>query len=178
MKKINLLVCTLAFAGLGFTSCSDDDNENNNDSTRIEGVYNLDEVNTAAQTDFDMNGDSHIDQMEESKCYDGGKLELRADDTFTYVVTDILIGTDGQAGCSNSATYTGIYTKQAATDPSNALITITYSNSNGATVSRTFTKIGNELTYNDNTIISTYPDRNSEGGAVMVNGSREYVYEK
>lgn len=178
MKKINLLVCTLAVAGLGFTSCSDDDNENNNDSTRIEGVYDLDEVNTSAQTDFDMDGDAHIDQMEESNCYDGGKLELRADNTFTYVVTDILIGTDGQAGCANSETYTGVYTQQPATDPSNALITITYSNENDETVTRTFTKIGNELTYSDNTIISTYPDRNDAGGAIMVPGGREYVYEK
>lgn len=178
MKKINLFVCTLAIAGLGFTSCSDDDNESNNDATRIDGSYSLVEVNTDAQTDFDMDGDSHVNQMEESSCYSGGKLELRSDDTFTYVVTDILIGTDGTAGCATSVTYTGIYTKQAATDPSNALITITYANSNGNTVTRTFTKIGNELTYDDDTIVSTYPDRNEEGGAVLVSGGREYVYKK
>jgi len=178
MKKINLFVCTLAIAGLGFTSCSDDDNESNNDSTRIDGSYNLVEVNTSAQTDFDMDGDSHINQMEESECYKNGKLELRSDDTFTYVVTDILIGTDGTAGCANSETYTGIYTKQAASNPTNALITITYANSNGATVTRSFEKIGNELTYDDDTVISTYPDRNDEGGAIRVSGGREYVYRK
>jgi len=175
MKKINLLVCTLAIAGLGFTACSDDDS-NSNSSTSIAGTYSLEEVNTSATTDFDQDNVSHVNQMDESKCYDDGKVTLNSDNTFKYVITNILIN-DGVAGCANSQTVTGVYTSQPAADPTNALITLTY-NDNGTTVTRQFTKIGKELTYTDNTIVSTYPDRDENGAAVEVPGSREYVYKK
>ena len=176
MKKINLLVCTLAVAGLGFTSCSDDDNENNNDNTRIEGTYNLDEVNTPRATDFDRDGVSHIDQTEESNCYDNGKIVLRADNTFEYVITGILVQ-DGNAGCRETETKTGVYTVEPAADPKNALITLTYTENN-QTVTREFTKIGDELTWRSNAIVSSYPDRDANGTAIEVAGSVEYVYEK
>jgi hypothetical protein len=176
MKKINLFVCTLAIAGLGFTSCSDDDNNSTSDDVKIEGTYNLDEVNTAAETDFDEDGDSHIDQMEESDCYDGGRIILNSDNTFEYKITGIVVA-DGEAGCANSQTVSGVYTSQPASDPKNALITLTYDN-NGQTVTRQFTKIGKELSWTDGTILSTYPDRNDDGAAVLVPGSTEYVYEK
>lgn len=177
MKKINLLVCTLAVAGLGFVSCSDDDSDGNNDNTRIEGTYNLDEVNTQTATDFDEDGDSHIDQMEESNCYNGGKILLRADNTFEYTITGILIS-EGEAGCAQSYTVSGVYTAEpVASNPSNALITLTYER-NGQTVVREFTKIGDELTWEDDSIISTYPDRDETGAAYNRNGSVEYVYER
>jgi hypothetical protein len=175
MKKINLFVCTLAIAGLGFTSCSDDDNGSTSD-VKIEGTYLLKEVNTAAETDFDMDNDSHINQMEESGCYDGGKIVLNSDGTFEYVITGILVS-GGDAGCAEDTNVSGVYTSQPAADPKNALITLTYDD-NGQTVTRQFTKIGDELSWSDATILSTYPDRNDDNAAVLVPGSTEYVYEK
>lgn len=175
MKKINLFVSMLAVAGLGFTSCSDDDNDSTSD-VKIEGTYNLDEVNTAAETDFDEDGDSHIDQMEESNCYNGGKIKLNSDNTFEYTITGIIVS-EGEAGCAQSQTVTGVYTAQPASDPKNALITLTYDN-NGQTVTRQFNKVGDELTWSDNTVLSSYPDRNDDGAAILVPGATEYVYEK
>lgn len=176
MKRINLFICSLAVAGLGFTSCSDDDNEGTNNDVKIEGTYNLDEVNTAAATDFDQDNDEHIDQMEESNCYDGGRIILNSDNTFEYKITGILVN-EGVAGCAQTQTVTGVYTAQPAADPKNALITLTYDN-NGQTVTRQFNKIGDELRWSDNTVLSTYPDRNADGAAIMVPGATEYVYEK
>lgn len=177
MKKINLLVCSLAVAGMGFVSCSDDDNKVNDDSTRIEGTYYLDEVNTAAATDFDEDNDEHRDQMEESDCYDGGKIVLNADKSFEYTVTGIVIN-GGEAGCAQSYVVNGVYDAEPlASNPSNALITLTYER-NGDTVVREFTKIGNQLTWEDDSILSQYPDRDAEGNAVLVPGSVEYVYER
>ncbi|MDV6168562.1 hypothetical protein R1T16_09015 [Flavobacterium sp. DG1-102-2] len=175
MKKINLLVCTLAIAGLGFTSCSDDDNDNTND-TRIEGTYQLDEVNTPQATDFDRDGDSHIDQTEESACYNGGKIVLNADNTFEYVVTGILVQ-DGTTGCRDTETKTGVYTVEPATDPKNALITLTYTENN-QTVTRQFTKIGDELSWTSSAILGVYADRDANGNPIEVSGAVEYVYEK
>lgn len=176
MKKINLFVCGLAIAGLGFTSCSDDDNEGTNDDVKIEGTYKLDKVNTAAETDFDQDNDSHIDQMEESDCYDGGRIILNSDNTFEYKITGILVS-EGEAGCAEAQTVSGVYTSEPASDPKNALITLTYNN-NGQTVTRQFTKMGKKLSWSDATILSTYPDRNDDGAAIMVPGATEYVYEK
>lgn len=176
MKKINLLLCTLAIAGLGFTSCSDDDNENNN-NVSIGGTYHLDEVNTAEATDFDKDGDFNIDQTEESNCYEGGKITLNDDNSFTYVIKGILVS-DGAAGCSDSYTATGVYTTKAASNPENALITLTYTDQSGEVVNRVFTKIGKELIWDDNTILSSYPDRDNDGIPVMTMGSVQYVYEK
>lgn len=176
MKKINLLLCSLAVAGLGFTSCSDDDDNTVNDDTKIEGTYHLDEVNTASTTDFDMDGDSHMDQMEESTCYNGGKVVLDSDGSFEYVITGILVA-DGDAGCAEVQTKTGVYTVAPASNPSNALITLTYTE-DGQTVTRQFTKIGDELSWSDDTILSVYPDRDEDGTAIEVSGGREYVYER
>lgn len=174
MKKINLLLCSLAIAGLGFTSCSDDDNEVNNDDTKIAGTYHLEEVNTPAATDFDEDGDSNVDQTEESSCYDGGKIVLDSDNSFEYTITGILV-TDGDSACATSRTVSGVYTVEPASNPSNALITLTYTD-NDQTVVRQFTKIGKELSWSDNAIIPVYPDRDDEGAAVEVPGRREYVY--
>jgi len=177
MKKINLLVCTLAIAGLGFTACSDDDNDSNSSNdTKIEGAYTLEEVNTPVTTDFDKDGDSHIDQTEESTCYNGGKVVLNADNTFEYVITGILVQ-DGNAGCRESETKTGVYTVQPATDPKNAIITLTYTENN-QTVTRQFTKVGEELSWTSPAIVSTYPARDANGNAVEVAGAVEYVYER
>ncbi|MFD2603703.1 MULTISPECIES: hypothetical protein [Flavobacterium] len=176
MKKINLFVSMLAVAGLGFTSCSDDDNNSTSENVKIEGTYNLKEVNTAAETDFDQDNDSHINQMEESDCYNNGRIVLNSDNTFEYKITGILVS-GGEAGCAETKTVTGVYTSQPAADPNNALITLTYDD-NGQTATRQFTKIGTELSWSDNTILSTYPDRNDEGAAVLVPGATEYVYKK
>ena len=176
MKKINLLFCTLAVAGLGFTSCSDDDNESTNDDVKIEGTYHLDEVNTPQATNFDQDGDSNIDQTEESDCYDGGKIVLNSDNTFEYVVTGILVQ-DGTTGCRDAETKTGVYTVEPASDPKNALITLTYTENN-QTVTRQFTKIGDELSWRSSAILGVYADRDANGNPIEVPGAVEYVYEK
>lgn len=176
MKKINLFVGMLAIAGLGFTSCSDDDSDNTDN--RIEGTYHLEEVNTQEATDFDDDGDSHIDQTEESGCYDAGKITLNDDNTVTYVATGILVDEEnGTAGCIESATFTGTW-EIVEGSGSNALIQITYDDENEETQTVTLTKIGNELIWEDDTIFSEYPDRNEEGGAIYTPGSIQYVFEK
>ncbi|WP_294822896.1 hypothetical protein [uncultured Flavobacterium sp.] len=177
MKKINLMACTLILAGLGFTACSDDDNDSNSES-RIEGTYHLREVNTAEATDFDEDGDSNIDQTKESDCYDNGKITLRSDNTFTYVATAILVNEDdGTDGCASNVTYTGTW-EIVEGSGTTALIAITYEDENNDDVTLTLTKQGDELIWADNNIFSAYPDRNDAGAAVYTQGSITYVYEK
>jgi hypothetical protein len=177
MKKMKLFVGMLAVAGLGFTSCSDDDSDSGNDN-RIEGTYHLEEVNTAEATDFDEDGDSHIDQTEESDCYNDGKITLNDDNTMTYVATGILIDEEnGTDGCIESTTLTGTW-ELIEGSGSDALIEITYEDENEESQTVTLTKMGNELIWDEDDIFSTYPDRNEEGGAIYTSGSTQYVFKK
>lgn len=169
-------MCSLAIAGFTFTSCSDDDNETN-DNTKIEGTYELEQVNTEEATDFDKNGTSHIDQTEESDCYDAGKIVLNSDNTFTYVKTEILVNeAEGTAGCASPVTYSGTWS--AAGTGTQAVITGMYEDNNGDDQVVILSKDGKKLTLTDDTILSRYPDRNNDGGAIYTSGSIEYVFEK
>jgi len=176
MKRINLLVGTLAIAALGFVSCSDDDNDNAND-VKIAGTYELEEVNTAAATDFNQDGKTNINQMKESNCYNDGRIILNSDGTLKYTVTQILIGTDGSVGCANAYQATGLWEAQDA-NVDNTTIQAAFTNEAGDSQTVTLTKVGDKLTYVDNTILTTYPDRNANGEAVNTRGSVTYVFEK
>ncbi|HEX8268424.1 MAG TPA: hypothetical protein VF581_00915 [Flavobacterium sp.] len=178
MKKIKVLLFTLAIAGIGFTSCSDDDNNNGNDNENaIEGTYTLREVNTAAATDFDEDNTSHVNQMEESNCYQGSEIELNADQTFRFQSNIILVDeTSGSSACANR-TFNGIWEVTSGSGNS-ATITATYEGNNGQDVVLTLQKEGNELSYSTTGLFSQYPDRNDAGGAVYTTGSVEYVFRK
>jgi len=175
MKRINLLLGTLTIAALGFTSCSGDD-DNNNDVS-IAGTYELEEVNTEAATDFDQNGTPHIDQTEESGCYDDGEITLREDGTFTYIITGILVNeATGTSGCASSYPASGTW--EADGTGNNAVISAAYKDQNGDDQIITLAKSGKKLTLVDNNILSRYPDRNSAGGAIYTSGSTTYVFER
>lgn len=169
----------LAFAGAGLVSCSSDDDKGTvDDSKRIEGTYTLREVNTQEATDFDDDGDAHANQMEESECYDGGKITLNDDNTFSYVITGIIVDVEeNTSGCAQSFTANGTYDVDPAND-TDAVITLTYTNQGGETVTRELTKLGKELIWEDDNLLSTYPDRNNDGGYILRPGSTQYVFSK
>lgn len=174
MKKINLLFGTMAIAVFGFTSCSDDDN---NSTVTYAGTYNLKQVNTEAPTDFDMDGTAHTDQTQESSCYDGGQIKLNDDGSFTYTITRILVDTaTGTSGCATSYTASGTW--QPAGAGNSTTISAVYQDQNGNNQVITLTKDGDKLTYVDDNILSQYPDRNSDHGAIYTAGSITYIYQK
>lgn len=176
MKKMHYLFGALALGALGITSCNDDDSSSND--TAIAGTYNLKAVNTETATDFDQDGTEHVDQTQESSCYDAGKIKMNSDNTFTYVVTGILIDTsDGSVGCKNSFQASGTWEIQSGTDD-NAVISAAYEDQNGDDQVITLVKVGQTLTYADDNILSSYPDRNAAGEAVYTSGSITYVFEK
>ena len=172
MKKINFILGALVFAGLGVTSCSNDDDST--DSGRIEGTYKLTEVNTGTDTDFDKNGVAHRNQMEETICYNDGQIKFNSDNTFSYDMKGVVVNVaNGDSACSES-TVSGTW---SATGTGNdIIISATYENENGDDIAFRLTKDGNEL---KNSIpLSTYPDRNASGGAIYTVGSVELVFKK
>ncbi|HEX8562071.1 MAG TPA: hypothetical protein VF676_03730 [Flavobacterium sp.] len=174
MKKINVLLCSLAIASFGFTSCEDDDDTN---EAAIAGTYTLREVNTQAPTDFDEDGTPHTNQREESDCYDGSKIVLRSDQTFTYQDNYILVDeTNGTFTCAEN-TFEGVYTVESGSG-SDAVITATYENNAGEDVTLMLTKEGNELSYTRAGLFAQYPDRDDAGGATYTIGTTEFVYRR
>ena len=176
MKRINLLVGTMAIAAFGFVSCSDDDDSGS--TVKISGTYDLEEVNTQAATDFNNDGTKHINQMDESSCYDAGKIILNDDGTLKYTITKILVDeSDGSAGCATSFDATGLWQAQS-TNGNNTTILVSYTDQSGDDQALTLTKKGDELTFTDNNLLSEYPDRDSNGKAIYTSGSTTYVFEK
>lgn len=176
MKKINLWACSLALVMFGFTACSDDDSEdNNNNDVGIAGTYDLVEVNTEEATDFDEDETSHVNQMDESPCYDDSWIKFNSDNTFTADMNSIIVNEDnGTSACAESSVSGTweIYAEAGST----IVITATYDDENGDEVVTQFTKEGSKLTRYD--LFSEYPDRNVDGGAIYTNGDVEYIYEK
>jgi len=176
MKKINLVLGTMAIAACGFISCSDDDNDGA--SVKISGTYELNEVNTENATDFNMDGTANVNQVKESSCYDDGRITLNDDGTLKFTITKILIDeTDGSTGCAASYQASGLWQANSVTG-STTTITAVYTDQSGNNQSITLVKNGNELTYKDDTVLSSYPDRNANDEAVYTLGSTTYVFKK
>lgn len=175
MKKYKILVCTLAVAGLTLTSCSSDDDSGNNNDSGIAGTYDLTEVLTEETTDLNDDGSFSMNQMDESDCYDGSRIVLNADNSFTYQKNTIVVNEDeGTSACSDN-TYTGTWTLEGGAG-SIAVIDATYEDANGQTRQITLNKEGDEITVFE--LFSEYPNVNDEGGYYYENGSVEYTFTK
>jgi hypothetical protein len=175
MKKSQFLFGALAFGALALTSCNDDDNKN---TSGIAGTYSLQEVNTQTQTDFNQDGTSSTNQKQETSCYNNGRITLNTDGTLKYVVTGVLIGaSDGSVGCKTDYEASGQWQTQTGNDE-NAVISAVYNDQNGDDTVITLTKIGRELSLEQNNILSNYPDRNANGEPFYRSGSVTYVFRK
>lgn len=172
---MNYLFGALALGAICLTSCSDDDETVDNG---IAGSYTLRAVNTATATDFNEDGTANINQMQESGCYNSGKITLNSDNTWSYVITGILIDTeDGSVGCKNEYTASGTWALQSGTDD-DAVISAAYRDQNGDNKTVTLLKDDTTITIEDDNILSNYPDRNQDGEPFYRQGSIEYVFRK
>lgn len=175
MKKLNVLLCTLAVAGLTVTSCSSDDDSGNTNDVGIAGTYILEEVNTEETTDLDDDGSFSTNQMNEIDCYDGSRIVLNSDNTFVYDKNRVLVNsTEGTYACSED-TFTGTWVLDGGTG-NTAMITANYEDANGQARQLNFNKQGDTITVYE--IFSQYPNVNSEGGFYMETGDVEYIYTK
>lgn len=176
MKKIKLIVCMLAAAGIGFTSCNnDDDDPVVVPDFGIAGTYNLVAVNTGNPTDFNEDGTENTNQMLESTCYADGKIILNADGTMAYVIKSILVDTaTGGSACDDFVAY-GTWTLNGGSGTS-AVIDVTYEAENGEDVDIRLNKTGNQLQLYS--LLAQYPDRDNDGGAIYAIGELELLFSK
>jgi len=168
----NLKLMAVAIIAIAFGSCSsDDNNDNNNNSGGIEGTYNLTQFNTSVATDFNKDGNSSTNQMEESECYDPAQITLKADNTFKYVVAYITVNTDASSTCT-AFEVDGTWTA------TNNTLTATYEDPSGDDVTVNFARSNNGRTLTETRAVTRFPDRDSDGGATTRLGSVQLVFEK
>ena len=176
MKKFRILACTLLVTGFGLTSCSsDDDNGDVNNDVEIAGTYNLTSVITAEPTDFNDDGSSNENQMEESDCYNNSRIVLNSDNSFEYQKNTIIVNEDDGTSGWTEGSFGGTW-ELLSSSGSDAIIRATYENNNGNDVTINLVKEGNIITFTD--AFASYPDRDDNGGAVYVIGTVEYVFVK
>ena len=180
MKKVYLLG-GLLLAGLTFTACSDDDNKNNVldgndvDPSQLVGIYDIVAVNTENPTDFNMDGTSHTNQMEETECYDTASITFTYEETFTYARHFLAVSEETAVSICDDLFITGTY-ERIAGGYTNGTFRLTYVNGSGDTRTMDFVKEGTTLRYINQ--YGPYPDRTSAGAASSTPGSIEYVFTK
>ena len=168
MKTLKTLLFALAATAF-FTSCSSDDDSNDNNGPDIEGTYNLVSVDIAEEVDFNQDGTASSNLMMESFCYEGSFITLNEDKTFTFAIN--FVDFTAQTGCN---TEEGEGTWEA----SDSALTLT----------NTIMEVPNELIFaisDENTVTLTttlsnspYPDRDENGNPIYTTGSVQLTFNK
>lgn len=71
------------------------------DQSKFIGNYRMTAYNTSIPTDLDLDGNSSVNQMDETTCYDFNSLVLNEDNTFVYDVKGVEIVSDGMTDSFN-----------------------------------------------------------------------------
>lgn len=178
MKKFYLLG-SLLLAGLTFTACSDDDTkatDSNLDPSELNGTYNIVAVNTESATDYDMDGTAHINQMEETECYDTASITFSGlHDQFTYNRHRLSVQEEEGIDLCDDLTIVGTY-ERISGGYTNGTFRLTYVNGSGNTMTMDFVKEGTKLTQTNP--YGPYPNRTASGVPSSTVGRIDYVFEK
>jgi hypothetical protein len=98
MKKIFLLVIC---AGLAAVSCSHDDDKGTNTDPSLDlvGVYRMTAWNAPVAVDYDGNGISSANLMNETPCFNNSQISINADKTFSFTYNSVAIDTISGSTC-------------------------------------------------------------------------------
>jgi len=164
MKKLKFF--TLAVAGcFALVSCSDDDNENNNSgntNSDLVGTYRLTSWNSPVSVDFDGDGVSNTNMMNESNCYNNSIMRINNDNTYT--MTYNYVGIDGTVSCQ-SETTNGTWTRNG-----NSFATTNIAGGQNVNTNYNFAS-GNQTTLTRNMSNWNYPSVDANGSQVYASGN-------
>lgn len=173
MKKINSFM--LAVAGcFALASCSSDDNGGGNPNATVAGTYNMTSWNSPNAIDFDNDGTSSANMMDESTCYDNSKMVLHQDGTYTMAYNFIGI-TGTTASCAPVENTSGTWVRSGNTITTTSMV-------NGVATDTDYSfAVGSGTNGNTMTRYMTnaqYPTLNESGGAVWSTGNVNMVFSK
>lgn len=160
----------LLAAGCFATACSDDDN--GNDTADFVGTYDMTEFNGPNAVDFDGDGDSSDNFLDESACYDNSTLRINSDGTYTMSSNGMNI-TNGLSTCFTTPVATS-----GTWERSGSVITTTQTSAgfgNGTTSSWAWSSSNETLT--NAQANGQYPSYNADTGLYSwSSGSVSTVY--
>lgn len=169
MKNLKMLM--LAVAGcLTLASCSDDDNNdnvNNNPNADITGTYRMTAWNAPTSIDFDGDGTSNINMMNESPCYNNSIMNVNSDGTYTMTYRYVNIES-GAVSCGTETTN-GTWVRNG-----NSFTTTHMSAGQSMSTDYSFSG-GNQTTLTRNMNNWNYPSINGTGGQVYSTGNVSMV---
>jgi hypothetical protein len=156
MKNVkNFVMATIGCLALSpvVISCSDDDDNNNNtDNSQLVGTYRMTAFNAPMAIDFNNDGTSSVNLMDESNCYNDSFLVVNQNGTYT--MTSNTVNIDGTTSSCASEVKTGSWTRSGNT--------FTTSSGTGANVQRTdFSWNGTNRTFTRNATNFNYPTWNT-----------------
>lgn len=109
MKKLSILA--LAFAGCFLGACSDDDGDNTPDFV---GTYELTAYTAPLPIDYDDDGDSSSNLLNESNCFANSTLTIRSNGTYTSRYNGISIA-NGLSSCAATVETSGTWMRNGNT---------------------------------------------------------------
>lgn len=106
----------LAVAGcLAITSCSSDDDEDNNGNANLVGTYELTSAVTGEAQDFDGDGDTSTNLVTEGNCYNDSWISFHADGTYDESYSYSMVSNGGASLECQTDVSSGTYTKSGST---------------------------------------------------------------
>ncbi len=167
MKKLKFVL--LAVAGCFALACDDDRETGNRDIT---GTYDLTAFNTPMAIDYDGDGISSTNMINESRCYDDARITINRDGT--YFLEDAYVGINGATTFCDLRIIKGTWTRSG-----NSLTTTSDLADDIVVTNYVFTT-ENGMSKNTMTAISNanYPSRNGSGNPQSSFGSVNVVYTK
>lgn len=167
MKTLKTILFSLAATAF-FSSCSSDDDNNDNSNDAAAGTYNLTAVIAPLAVDYNQDGTSSENLMQESPCYLDSHIKLEQDMTYTSTYSYVL--PELESTCYSEESF-GTWEQEGNT----IIITDASMGNNELTTIYTLNE--------DDTLVillqnSTYPDRDESGHAIYSTGDVQLVYTK
>lgn len=165
-------ILMLAFAGcISLTSCSDDE-AGNNLSSDLTGTYELTSMTVPTSEDYDSDGDSNTNLVNEASCYNDSWISFHSDGTYNESYSYSATGTGGLTLECMTRTTQGTYTQNG-----NDIVTVPESGSGGSSSTYTFNAATHVLTRVENN--GTYSGWDSANSVwTNLNGNVQIVLTK
>jgi hypothetical protein len=149
---------------LTFASCSDDEDNNTvgNSNSDLVGTYRLTSWNAPMAVDFDGDGVSNTNMMNESSCYNNSVMRVNKDNTYT--MTYNYVGIDGEVSCETETTN-GTWTRSG-----NSFTTSNMANGQNMNTNYAFGST-NQTTLTRNMSNWNYPSIDTDGNQAYASGN-------
>lgn len=163
-----LMLAVVGSLSLGACSSDDDNNANVNPNADLVGTYKMTAWNAPMSLDFNGDGTSNTNMMNESTCYNNSEMIIENDGSYTMTYNYVNIDGSGNVSCQTETTF-GTWTRNG-----NSFTTTHLSGGQNMDVNYNFAA-GNSTTLTRNMTNWNYPMLDIDGNAAWGNGNVNLV---